>query len=80
MKHIKFYAAFKEKLKEKMPSANSRSDWNDFSKLLQQQEGFENLDFDEKVKHQALKHTSSYSSDHWLRLKKRLEKEEENSR
>ena len=77
MKHIKFYAAFKEKLKEKMPSANSRSDWNDFSKLLQQQEGFENLDFDEKVKHQALKHTSSYSSDHWLRLKKRLEKEEQ---
>jgi uncharacterized DUF497 family protein len=68
----------KEKLNQESGSHQEQPDWDVFSKILQNSEGFEKIGFDDdKVSEKLNKHTVAFSETHWQLLKERLIKEEQ---
>jgi hypothetical protein len=75
MNNKEFDKSLKNKIDSLVDESDHKSDWNSFSRILKKQEGFESLNFDDKVRNYVSIHTSKYNSDHWHQLKTRLEKE-----
>jgi opacity protein-like surface antigen len=75
MKNKDFDDILKHKISQNETS-NTNSDWDAFSKILKQSEGFENLDFDQVVEEKITDHKVPFNSSHWALLKSRLLKEE----
>ncbi len=74
---------FDKNIKQRLESIDSKTppnDWDQFSQLLNQEEGFEDLsgdnqDFDNVIFDRVKVQTKSFNSSHWILLKNRLEKE-----
>lgn len=70
---------FDEVIKNKLSnidSDNSPADWAVFSEILKSDTAFNDLQFDQNVSEKFEQHRSSFNSNHWLELQKRLKKEE----
>lgn len=75
MTNQKFDDIFKSKLSNP-DNAPKSSDWEEFSKILQKSEGFEEVNFDKEVADKVKEHHVPFSDNHWQLLKERLEREQ----
>ena len=75
MKNKDFDKLFQDGLSNHQ-SGSQTPDWDVFSEILKNSEGFENVDFDQTIKDKVARHQSPYNDGHWQLLKSRLEKEE----
>ena len=75
MTNQKFDDIFKSKLSNP-DNAPKSSDWEEFSKILKQSEGFEQVNFDKEISDKIKEHHVPFSENHWQFLKKRLEREQ----
>lgn len=75
MTNQKFDDIFKSKLSNP-DNAPKSSDWEEFSKILQKSEGFEEVNFDKDVSDKVKEHHVPFSDNHWQILKERLEREQ----
>lgn len=75
-----FEKIIKDKLTHADDDAKASPDWDVFSQILKNAEGFEKIedrnDYDRKLKLKIESHQTSYKTNHWLLLKNRLLKEE----
>jgi uncharacterized protein YdcH (DUF465 family) len=76
MKNNELDKLFKEKVESSEKNSFLPSDWNSFSELLSKEEGFNGLNFDDKIKNKVSGHKAKYNSDHWELLRQRLLKED----
>ncbi len=67
---------FRNKIQDAEQNANMPSDWDTFSKILSQSEGFSKVDFDKKIQDKLSVHKERFNSNHWELLRQRLLKEE----
>ena len=75
MTNQKFDDIFKSKLSNP-DNAPKSSDWEEFSKILQRSEGFEEVNFDKEIADKVKEHHAPFSDNHWQLLKERLEREQ----
>lgn len=74
MKNKDFDKILKDKISNDTNS--SQADWDVFSQLLRNAEGFEDINFDNSIKEKVQAHRNNVNPDHWQSLRDRLEKEE----